>query len=329
MNADSSPRISVVIGAYNEEATIARTIQSLLGQTMGNFEIIVVDDGSTDDTAGVVAGFTDQRIRLIRTDYNQGLPGALNTGINAAEGEYIARADADERSLPHRLQRQSEVLDERSDVQAVGCWYTNVGRDGKRIVDERVSTDRSFSVTDLLENGAGVAHGSMMIRADALSIVGGYREPFQLAQDYDLWLRMAEEFGPGWLHVVPEVFYERMIEASQLQKRHRQRIFRDAARECACARRDRGTDDKVLYDLPERVGHAEAPEYTRRELEGMYHYLIATKLLAQNQSAGARRRLLKALWFAPIRPRPWYRLVLSCFPPDKRRTIQDWVEKRL
>lgn len=329
MNVDSSPRVSVVIGAYNEENTIARTVQSLLGQTVGNFEIIVVDDGSTDDTAEVVADFTDQRIRIVTTDQNQGLPGALNRGVDAARGEYIARADADERSLPYRLQRQSEVLDQQSNVQAVGCWYTYVGRDGKQILDKRVSTDRSFSVTDLLENGVGVAHGSVMIQADALSKIGRYREMFRLAQDYDLWLRMAEKFGPGWLHVVPAVLYERTIEASQLQKAHRQRIYSNVARECARLRRDGNTDIHLLSDLRRRVERTEDPEYTRRELEGMYHYSVATKLLALNQPRAARKQLLKALWYAPNRPRPWYRLLLSCLPPDKRRTIQDWVDERL
>ena len=329
MNADRSPRISIVIGVYNEEDTIARTLQSLLGQTMSAFEIIVVDDGSTDNTAEVVADFTDRRIRLITTDQNRGLPVALNSGIDAARGEYIARADADERSLPYRLQCQTEILDEQSDVKAVGCWYRYVGRDGKQLVDERVSTDRSFSVTDLLENGTGVAHGSMMIRADALSKVEGYREAFQLAQDYDLWLRMAEEFGPGWLHVVPSVLYERTIEASQLQKRHRQRVYSDAAQECARMRMNGGTDAQILEDLSERVERSVGPEYTPREQEGMYHYLIATKLLAQNHQRAAQRCLLKALWFAPKRPRPWYRLVLSCLPSDQRQTIQGWVKKSL
>jgi glycosyltransferase involved in cell wall biosynthesis len=328
-NTNMSPRVSVVIAAYNEENTIARTVQSLVGQTMDNFEIIVVDDGSTDDTAEVVSDFTDQRIRLITTDQNQGLPEALNRGIYAAKGEYIARADADERSLPYRLQHQSEVLNEQPDVQAVGCWYTNVGRDGKRIVDKRISTDRSFSVRDLLENGTGVAHGSMMIRTDALSKVGGYREAFQLAQDYDLWLRMAETFGPGWLHVVSSVLYERTIEASQLQKRYRQRVYSDAAQECARVRQKGRTDVQILEDLPERVKRAANPQYTQRELEGMYYYLLATKLLAQNQQGVAQRYLVKALWFAPKRPRPWYRFVLSCLSSDQRQTIQDWVKKRL
>ena len=169
----------------------------------------------------------------------------------------------------------------------------------------------------------------MTIRSQALSEVGGYRESFRLAQDYDLWLRMAETFGPGWLHVVPEVLYERTIEAAQLQKRHQQRVYGNAARECARARRDGHDDEQILHELPERVARTDSPDYTQRELEGMYHYLLGTKLLEQNRPSAARRYLLTALWFAPKRPRPWYRLVLSILPRTKRQSVQHWVKTQL
>jgi len=328
MNAESSPQISVVMGAYNEEEQIARTLQSLLGQTICNFEIIVVDDGSTDGTTKMVRDFVDERVRLVTIDQNQGLPSALNRGIDVARGEYIARADADERSLPHRLQRQSDVLKKRQDIQAVGCWYRNIGRNGEQIVDVEVPSDRSFSVTDLLENGPGVAHGSMMIRNEALSAVNGYREAFQLAQDYDLWLRMAEAFGRDWLHIISDVLYERKIDVSQLEKRHRQRIYSEAARECARARQQGRTDTKILDNLAKRIKNANVPNFTRKELEGMYHYLAGTKLLGQNETSAARRRLLKALWFAPKRIRPWYRLCLSILQPEQRETVQRWAQSK-
>jgi glycosyltransferase involved in cell wall biosynthesis len=329
MNAESSPQISVVMGAYNEEEQIARTLQSLLGQTICNFEIIVVDDGSTDGTTKMVRDFVDERVRLVTIDQNQGLPDALNRGIDVARGEYIARADADERSLPHRLQRQSDVLKKRQHIQAVGCWYRNIGRNGEQIVDVEVPSDRSFSVTDLLENGPGVAHGSMMIRKEALSAVDGYREAFQLAQDYDLWLRMAEVFGTGWLHVVPDILYERRIDVSQLEKRYRQRIYSEAAQECARARQQGYSDAEILDDLFERVENTDSPNFTRKEREGMYHYLLGTKLLEQNETNAARQHLLKALWFAPKRVRPWYRLGLSLLQPEQRQTIQSGVQNRL
>lgn len=328
METETSPQISVVIGAYNEKERIARTLQSLLGQTISDFEIIVVDDGSIDDTTKVVSDFIDERVRLITIDQNQGLPGALNRGIDVARGKYIARADADERSLPHRLQRQSDVLTKRQDIQAVGCWYRYIGRSGEQIVDVEVPSDRSFNVSDLLENGPGVAHGSMMIRNEALSVINGYRESFQLAQDYDLWLRMAEAFGNDWLHIVSDVLYERKIDVSQLEKRQRQRIYSEAARECARARRQGRSGDEILHGLPERAASADEPDFTRKELEGMYHYLVGTKLLEQNETYAARRRLLKALWFAPNRVRPWYRFGLSLLQPEQRHSVQCWVRSK-
>lgn len=329
MNSEGGPTVSVVVGAYNEEDVIADTIQSILGQTFDNFEIVVVDDGSSDRTAQIVESFQDSRVRLVSFDQNQGLPSALNRGIQEARGEYIARADADERSLPFRIQRQSEILDSESSIQAVACWYCIIGQDKTQIVDIEISTDRDFGVNDLLENGPGVAHGSMMIRKEALLDVNGYREEFQLAQDYDLWLRMADTFGKGWLHIIPDVLYERNINAYQLQKRHRQRIFGDAARESAKIRRAGHSDEKLLSNLDERAERSEGPNYSQKELAGMYHYHVGTQLLTQNKRSRARQHLLKALWFAPTRPRPWYRLGLSILPPEHRKTIQNWVKKQL
>jgi glycosyltransferase involved in cell wall biosynthesis len=228
-----SPLVSVILGAYNEEDTIAATLQSLLGQSMADIEIIAVDDGSTDGTAEVVGMFEDSRVRLLSLERNVGLPGALNRGIEAARGPYIARADADELSFPFRLQRQSTVLAENPHVQAVGCRYQIRGRRNECIVTKQVDSRTTFDVESLLQNGPRIAHGSVMLRKSAVTEVGGYREEFQLAQDYDLWLQMAEHFGEGWLHIVPETLYLRTIQAEQLAKRERQRAYGYAARECA------------------------------------------------------------------------------------------------
>jgi glycosyltransferase involved in cell wall biosynthesis len=329
MRNNRDPRLSVVMGAYNEEEQISRTLQSLLGQTTCNFEIIVINDGSTDGTVKMVNDFDDDRIRLVTIDQNEGLPYSLNRGIEIAQGKYIARADADERSLPYRLQRQSSVLDTHQDTQAVGCWYRNIGRNSEQISDVKISPGRLFDVEDLLENGPGVAHGSMMLRKEALSTVGGYRESFQLAQDYDLWLRMSETFGTGWLHIVPEVLYERRIDVSQLQKRHRQRIYSEAAQACARARKQGRNEAEIVDNLTERLKNVEGYEFIQNEREGMYHYLIGTKLLEQNKTSAARQCLLKSVWYAPKRARPWYRLGLSLLRPDQRQTVQNWVESML
>lgn len=321
MGDDGQPLVSVLIGAYNEEGSIARTIQSLLGQSFDNHEIIVVDDGSTDDTAKVVREFEDDRIRLLQNDRNGGLPSALNRGLEAARGKFIARADADERSLTFRLQRQVEALRTREEVQVVSTWFRIVGRDADRITEIKVPPCDELDVDELIENPPEIAHGSVMMRKSALEAVDGYREAFALAQDYDLWLRLAARYGSGWLHVVPEVLYERKISGDQLVKRRQQRGYADAAKEAA-RRRQTGQEEN-LENLLESVSRIESKSPSEAEFNAMYEYLAGTWLLHQGQTYSALRRFLRALAHDPTNPRSWYKITLLPLPkPIRERVIQ-------
>jgi len=321
--------ISVVIGAYNEEESIAKTLQSLLGQTISNCEILVVDDGSTDATADQVEKFDNPCVRLLRNEQNQGLPSTLNLAINNARGKYIARSDADEISLPLRLERQSEILEEKKEAKVVAPWYRTVGRYDEKICDVKIPSSRNFDVPDLINNGPGIAHGSVMMRKEAVISVGGYRKEFQLAQDYDLWLRMAETFGKGWLYILPDVLYERSISASQLEKRQRQRRYATAARKSAELRQKNHDDTEVIKSLTKISNIDSEKEYNERELIGIYHYLAGVQLLSQNEIGSARRRFLKATWFAPLRLRPWYKLCTTAIPRSKREYIQSKIKTRI
>ena len=322
-----TPTVSIVIGAYNEEETIADTLQSLLGQTFSDFEILVVDDGSTDDTRRIVERFDDQRVNLIANETNLGLPRSLNRGISHAEGTYIARADADERSLPTRLQRQVDVLETREEVQVVGCWYRVIGREEERIADIEIPLERSFDVDDLLKEGPGIAHGSVMMRKEAVVTVGRYREQFTLAQDYDLWLRMAEEFGPGFVHVVPEVLYERRLSADQMAKRSKQRLFSAFAKRSARRRRNGESED--LAELERKAHQVPTRNLSENEREAMYHYLAGVQLLNEDDKGAARRRFLLAVKAAPTNVRPWYRLFLSCLSDQRRNKVKNTIQTML
>jgi len=325
MNSEQ-PLISVVVGAYNEEGCLAATIQSLLGQSFSDYEIIIVDDGSTDKTAEIAKSFEDTRIKVIDIDENIGLPNALNYGIRESEGKYIARADADEYSDPFRLQKQRSALEANSSVQAVGCWYTTIGPDNGRVATVQVPPNRDYGVNDLLNRGPGVAHGSVMMRKEAVKRVGGYRGEFTLAQDYDLWLRMADEFGDGWLDIVPEVLYERRVEAQQLEKRELQRLFAETARKCA-RRRQQGQDDVgLLEQLSDRAPDVESRSFNSRVATGMYHYLQANHLLEQGNRTASRTQALKSIWFAPMKLRPWYLFTLSLLPTSWKEIAQKWSQ---
>jgi glycosyltransferase involved in cell wall biosynthesis len=190
-----SPEVSVVVAARNEGVRIGRAIESILGQTLADWELVVVDDGSTDATADVVRSYADPRIRLVALPPG-GLARALNRGIEAAAAELVARQDADDESLPGRLERQVAFLRERPDVAVVGSGWEEIGPHGEP-VRPRVAlvTGR---VNEVLPRFNPLTHTSVTFRKSAVLAAGGYDEGLQFAQDYDLWLRLAHSGETLW-----------------------------------------------------------------------------------------------------------------------------------
>lgn len=202
------PLVSVVLPVYNGVFCLKEAIQSILNQTYSHFEIIVIDDGSTDNSADIARAFTDMRIRLF-SQKNQGLAATLNKGIALAEGAYVARQDQDDVSLPNRFSRQIEFLNDNPDYGMVGTWASIW--DGKKPTDRahRHPTDDFTLKFSLLFDNPFV-HSSMMIRKAVLEEVGGYctDENRQPPEDYELWSRIARKFKvaniPEILHVYRE-----------------------------------------------------------------------------------------------------------------------------
>jgi GT2 family glycosyltransferase/Tfp pilus assembly protein PilF len=174
-------------GPYLEEA-----IKSLFQQTYQNYELIIIDDGSTDETAKILEGLDDFRVRIITNQENLGLTRSLNLGISQARGEYIARMDADDLSLPHRLEKQLEFLENHPEYALVGTPYYQIDETGAIKSLIRVLTDDGELRAGLLQQN-WFGHGSVMMRKAAVVQAGGYDERFTYAQDYDLWLRLAAD----------------------------------------------------------------------------------------------------------------------------------------
>ncbi len=186
-----SPMISVVLPVHNCPDYISEAIKSILNQTFENFEFIIIDDGSTDNTTEIARTFADSRIRFFQQE-NQGLAATLNRGIELAKGKYIARQDQDDISLPERFSRQAAYLDAHPNCGLVGTW-AEIWEGEKK--SERAHRHPSDNVTlqyELLFNNPFV-HSSVMLRKSALEQVGGYstdseRQP---PEDYELWSRIA------------------------------------------------------------------------------------------------------------------------------------------
>jgi len=184
-------KVSVVMSVYNGEKYLREAVDSILGQTFRDFEFIIVDDGSTDHTWTILQSYDDSRIVLLRNQENIGLTRSLNKGLAAARGEYIARMDADDVSLPKRLEKQVAYLDAHPEVGLLGTWVEIIGERGERLSVLRRPVDPLFITWSLLFDNC-LVHSTVMYRRSLVGKLGGYN-PSRYAQDYDLWSRMSLE----------------------------------------------------------------------------------------------------------------------------------------
>ena len=201
------PRVSVVIPTYNRVDVLPRAISSVLDQTMEDFELIVVDDGSTDDTQSYIGSIDDSRIRSIAHGTNQGANAARNTGIDAANGSYVAFLDSDDEWKPTKLERQLELLDERSDewIAAycdaelhVGGATGRVEMIGARLLARTASARRVEGGEELMgeilaDNVQPGAGSTLVVRTEIARRVGGFDESLNRFQDPEFVLRILEE----------------------------------------------------------------------------------------------------------------------------------------
>jgi hypothetical protein len=203
------PLVSVLLPVYNGRPFLDAAIQSILSQTYQHFEVIVIDDGSTDGSHELIQNCPDPRIRLFRQS-NQGLPAALNRSIELSRGEYLARQDQDDLALPQRLERQVAFLEAHRSHAMVGTWaeiWVGNGDSGRR---HQHPTEDHILKWELLFNNPFV-HSSVMLRKSAVQQIGGYctdtkRQP---PEDYELWSRLVRSFEvaniPECLQIYREV----------------------------------------------------------------------------------------------------------------------------
>lgn len=187
----NAPSISIILPAFNSEAFIAEAIRSLLSQTFTDFELIIINDGSTDRTEEIILSFSDPRIQYHRNETNSGLIDTLNKAIDLAKGKYIARMDADDSSLPERLSIQKNYLDQNNGIAVVAAPVIFIDKSGKETgvweLDRKTILPARIKKTMPYENC--IAHPSVMIRAAVLKEFR-YKAYQKNIEDYDLWLRL-------------------------------------------------------------------------------------------------------------------------------------------
>ncbi len=201
--SDGAPRVSLLMAAYNGAALIRESIDSLLAQSFTDFELIIVDDASTDGTADIVAAYTDPRIRLLRNLTNRGVVGARNRSFAAARGPFVAILDQDDLSRPRRLEAQVAYLDGHpncvlvaTDIEVMEAGHLRESRYSGLGATGPVVLRWMLHITNPL------IHSSVMFRADAVRTLGTYlRQDYALCEDYDFYLRM---LALGEIAILPE-----------------------------------------------------------------------------------------------------------------------------
>ena len=272
------PRVSVIIPTHNASRHLAAAVESILGQTYQSIEVVLVDDGSIDSTRTQIDAYaaSDARVRPIHL-HRVGTTRALNIGWQASHGEYVARMDADDIALPDRLAKQVAHLDRHPRIVACGCWMLRIDEDGDPVGVSIWPIDHDTIDAGLLAGQGGLAHPTAMVRRDALAKVGGYRTRFPVAQDKDLWLRLAEV---GKLANLAEVLlhYRERQDSTSATRQHEQR---EAVRQAVFDARRR----RRLPEVPWRV-----EECSQRD-EAAIRYGWAKTALKEGYRKTARKHI--------------------------------------
>ncbi len=217
--------ISVIMSAYNAETFVGRAIESILGQSYEDFEFIIINDGSTDNTLAVLHDYSnkDPRIQIINQD-NIGLTVSLNKGISSAKGYYIARQDADDVSLPDRLKIQLNLMERDTKIILCGGNCFNIYETFERDewgYEEDDQLNRSVFIK------APFPHSTAFFIKHVANELGGYDETFKTSQDMELWMRMAKV---GCISMIKKPILERYVLSESISKKRRLRQFFDAYR---------------------------------------------------------------------------------------------------
>lgn len=193
MQKRRAPLISIVMPVYNAEAFLIDSVASLVEQSERDWELICVNDGSTDSSGRILDWFAQQdaRIQVIHQP-NAGIVEALNQGCQRASAPLLCRMDADDIAMPNRLRQQSSFLRNNPTCSVVGGSILEMDADGDPLRTSQLASRHERIVDDLLHRRTGHFHPTTMFRAEAYEAVGGYRMQFQWVEDHDLWLRMAQ-----------------------------------------------------------------------------------------------------------------------------------------
>jgi len=311
----SNPIITVLMPAYNAGNYIHEAIASVLAQSFNDFELLIVNDGSTDQTMQVIASFKDERIVVINQE-NLGVASALNTGLQHARAAYIARFDADDVCYPNRLQVQYDFMQRHPEYQVVGSAADYMDVEGHHLFTQEPAAFSNSQVQQLNYTICPFIHSTVLYKKQVVLNNGGYNELAYTFEDHFLWLQILKEQKACNL---PEALIKVRLnpESITIDEKWRPRKFLNIKYAALKKRSITQRDSDRLHEIGRE-------QYSHRIMHGSYYALCGKKFLLNNyQPQKARLHMAKAISIHPLRLDNYLLYTLS-YMPEK---LIAWLHK--
>ncbi len=319
----SNPRLSVLMPLYNGERFLLEALESILSQSFTNFELLIVDDGSSDRSASIVRSFCarDKRIRGFFLRKNVGIATAMNIGLREVRAPLVARMDCDDFCSSSRFARQVSYMDSHPDIYMLGCRAVNIDEAGN-MVDGIESYKIQFVMgrrriaSRICLGDYPLLHATLMYRTAPLLALGGYRELFTIAEDDDLYERMFVRYGYVFANLSSVLYFYRRYSSSnteQYKTRERRWIGELIRHSSACVRR--GLSDPIDF-----VKHLSFPSLANpmdkfNIIDFLFYLHVYKKLLSRPSNQAKHVRELKMI-----------RSKLSCLPKGSK--LREYLDRR-
>lgn len=299
-------KVTILMPAYNAEKYVADAIESVLQQSFVDFKLLIINDGSTDQTHNIIRSFSDKRIQLINQSH-RGIASALNRGLANAESRYIARFDADDICLPERLRRQVDFLDQHPDHIVVGCDAEYISENAEHLFYFKCIGHSHEQILEKIYSYCPFIHSSVMYRKEPVIKAGGYSVHAHNFEDYFLWIQLLKS---GKFHNLPlQLIKVRFNPASvTIDERWRGRYFRKMKRKIIRKGNISEKEGSYLFDIIKS-------QDIKNIKESSYYALCGKKFLLENQLPKKARLLFsKAISSYPYRLDNYALYILSLFP---------------
>jgi hypothetical protein len=312
----NSNKITILMPAYNTATYIGEAISSVLAQDFETFELLIIDDGSTDETINIIRSYVDNRIRIIRQEHS-GISVALNRGLQEANTNYIARFDADDICLPGRLRKQYDFLEKNPGHVICGGEAKYISEDGEYLFDFKCPAYSHEELLVIIKQTCPFIHSAVMYRKEAVLKAGGYCAHAYNFEDHILWRRLASQ--GKFCNLQEQLIKVRFNPSST------------TIDEKWCSKEFNSLKRKILgqgyasVEDGERLKLLVQTQQTKDIKEGAYHALCGKKFLVNNhQPARARGQFSRAIKLHPAKWENYVLYLLSYFP----ESLIQWLYRK-